>query len=296
MQFFLFYMNCCRGVTTAVKIARIINNNVISSTDDRGKEVVVMGKGIGFQKKAGDEVASEKIEKIFSLPEESRNQFETLLKDMPYEHMQLAEEIIHYATEALGKKLNKNIYITLTDHLNYAIERKKQGVELQNAFLWEIQKFYQKEYQIGLHALAIVKERIGVELSVDEAGFLALHVVNAEMDADLKQSVTMPGVIKDILNIIKYTMGKDLDENSLSYERLVTHLKFFLQRVIKKEAYPNKSDIMCQTIREHCPDEWGCACKIRDYINNKFSHETSEEELMYLTVHINRVTRTEENA
>lgn len=274
-------------------IARIINNNVISSTDERGREVVVMGKGIGFQKKPGDEVASEKIEKVFFLPVESASQFEMLLKDMPYEHMQLAEEIIHYATEELGKKLNKNIYITLTDHLNYAIERKKQGVELQNAFLWEIQKFYQKEYQIGLHALSIVKERIGVELSVDEAGFLALHVVNAEMDADLKQSVTMPGAIKDILNIIKYTMGKEIDENSLSYERLVTHLKFFLQRVIKQEAYPNKDDDMCKTIREHCQEEYGCAVKIQEYIRAKFGYDTSEEELMYLTVHINRVTRAE---
>lgn len=277
-----------------MKIVRIINNNVISSIGERGKEVVVMGKGIGFQRKPGDEIAPEKVEKIFSLPRESTSQFEILLKDMPYEHIQVAEEIIHYAAESLGWKLNKNIYITLTDHLSYAIERQKQGVEVQNAFLWEIKKFYQKEYQIGLHALEIVKERIGVELSLDEAGFLALHVVNAEMDADLKQSVTMPGVIKDILNIIKYTMGKELDENSLSYERLVTHLKFFLQRVIKKEAYPNKGDIMCKTIRENCPDEWECACKIRDYVNNKFSHDTSEEELMYLTVHINRVTRMEE--
>lgn len=279
-----------------MKIVRIINNNVISSIDERGKEVVVMGKGIGFQRKAGEEIDSDKIEKVFSLPEESTSQFETLLKEIPYEHIQVAEEIIHYATEQLGRKINKNIHITLTDHLSYAIERKKQGVELQNAFLWEIQKFYQKEYQIGLHALEIVKERIGVELSVDEAGFLALHVVNAEMDADIKQSVTMPGVIKDILNIIKYTMGKELDENSLSYERLVTHLKFFLQRVIKKEPYPNKDDLMCKTIRECCSEEYACACKILEYVKAKFGYDTSEEELMYLTVHINRVTRMAESA
>lgn len=274
-----------------MEIVRIINNNVISSIDERGKEVVVMGKGIGFQRKAGEKIAEEKIEKIFSLPEESTSQFEILLKDMPYEHIQVAEEIIHYAAEQLERKINKNIYITLTDHLSYAIERKKQGVELQNAFLWEIQKFYQKEYQIGLHALEIVKERIGIELSLDEAGFLALHVINAEMDADIKQSASMPGVIKDILNIIKYTMGQELDENSLSYERLVTHLKFFLQRVVKREEYPNKDEVMCKTIREHCPEEYGCACKIQEYVKAKFSYDTSEEELMYLTVHINRVAR-----
>lgn len=274
-----------------MKIVRIINNNVISSIDERGKEVVVMGKGIGFQRKVGEEIPSDKIEKVFSLPAENTSQFETLLKEIPYEHIQIAEEIIHYATDQLGKKINKNIYITLTDHLSYAIERKQQGVELQNVFLWEIQKYYQKEYQIGLHALEIVKERIGVELSNDEAGFLALHVVNAEMDVDMKQSVTLPGVIKDILNIIKYTMGRELDEHSLSYERLVTHLKFYLQRVIKKESYPCNDEMMCKTIREHCQEEYECARKIADYVKAKFGYNTSEEELMYLTVHINRVAR-----
>lgn len=276
-----------------MKIVRVINNNVISSVDERGNEIVVMGKGIGFGKKPQDVIEDCKVEKIFSLPSESTSQFETLLKDIPYENIRLAEEIIGYAKEELGKNLSKNIYITLTDHLNYAIERKRQGIELQNAFLWEIRKYYQKEYQIGLHAIAMVKERIAVELSEDEAGFIAVHLLNAEMDADLKQSVTMPGTIKDIINIIKYAMGREIDENSLSYERLVTHLKFFLQRVIKQETYPNRDEVMCKTMREHCPKEYECAGKIKDYVKAKFGHETSEEELMYLTIHINRVTRTE---
>lgn len=276
-----------------MKILKIINNNIVSSVNEEGKEVVVMGKGIGFRKKPGDEIEKAAVEKIFSLPKESTSQFEELVADIPYEHMQLAEEIIKYARESLGVKLNKNIYITLTDHLSYAIERSKEGIVVHNAFLWEIQKFYQKEYQVGVDALAIVKERVGAELPEDEAGFIALHLVNAEMDADLKQSVTMPGMIKDILNIIRYTVGRELDENTLSYERLVTHLKFFLQRIIKKEAYPDKDDTMCKTIFEHCPEEYGCAVKIKEYVKKKLGYDTSQEELMYLTMHINRVSRAE---
>lgn len=146
--------------TPDMRILKVINNNVICSLDENQQEVVIMGKGIGFQKKKGEEVETEKIEKIFRIPRESSSQFEQLVRDMPYAHMQLAEQVIAYAKEHLGKHLNKNIYITLTDHLNFAVERIKQGAEFQNALLWEIQKFYHEEYQIGLKAIEMVKDRM----------------------------------------------------------------------------------------------------------------------------------------
>lgn len=274
-----------------MKILKIINNNIVSSVDQRGKEVVVMGRGIGFKKKPGEEISLAAVEKIFILPQESTNRFMELVADIPYEHMQLAEEIIHYAGKTLGKKLSRNIYITLTDHLNYAIERKKQGIEVHNALLWEIQKFYPKEYAVGLRALGMVKEKTkGIELPVDEAAFIALHLVNAEMDTDMRQSVPVPGMIKDILSIVRYTVGGELDEESFAYERLVTHLKFFLQRIIKGETYQDDDENMRRTIREHCPEEYGCALKIKEYVKSKMGHETTEDELVYLALHINRVS------
>lgn len=273
-----------------MRILKIINNNIVSSVDQRGKEVVVMGRGIGFKKRPGEDIDLASVEKIFILPEESTSRFEELVADIPYEHMQLAEEIIYYAKKTLGKKLSKNIYITLTDHLNYAIERRKQGIDVHNALLWEIQKFYPREYAAGLHALDMVKEKTGgIELPVDEAAFIALHFVNAEMDTDMKQSASMPGMIKDILNIIRYMTGQDLDEKTLAYERLITHLKFYLQRVVKNETYQEDDEEIQKTIREHCPEEYECALKIKDYVMAKIGHETTEEELIYLTIHINRV-------
>ena len=158
-----------------MQILRVINNNVISSLDDEKREVVVMGKGVGFQKKAGDLVDASRIEKIFQLPKEHTNQYERLVSNMPYEHIKMAEEIIQYAARTLKRHLNKNIYITLTDHLDCAIERQKQGTVFQNALLWEIRKFYEEEFQIGCRAVALVKEKTGVELPEDEAGFIALR-------------------------------------------------------------------------------------------------------------------------
>lgn len=274
-----------------MKVLKVINNNVISSMDESNKEVVVMGKGIGFQKKTGDQIEQEKIEKIFHLSAENRTQFEMLVADMPYDHMYLAKEIIQYASQSLKTKLNKNIYITLTDHLNFAIERKKQGIAFENALLWEIKKFYREEYQIGQKAIEMVKEQIGIELPEEEAGFIALHIVNAQMNGEIKQSLGMTGMIKDMINIVRYTFGVELDETSLSYERFVTHLKFFIQRAVRGECYDNEDPDFNLGLQNKYPQEYNCALRLKDYMSKKIDYVVTDEEIVYLTTHIARVIR-----
>lgn len=166
-----------------MKILKVINNNVVSSVDDREREIIVLGKGIGFQKSSGDDIQQDRIEKIFQLSTAANSQFEKLVEEIPYEYIKYTDEIVKEATEVLGRKLNRNIYITLTDHLHFAIERYRKNILFQNALLWEIKKFYSVEYTVGLHAVAMIKEKEGIELSADEAAFIALHIVNAEMDA-----------------------------------------------------------------------------------------------------------------
>ena len=275
-----------------MRIIRILNNNVVSSLDEKNSEIVVMGKGIGFQKKQGEEIEDAKIEKIFRMPHTNASQFERLVEEMPYEQVKVADEIIGYAKDTLGKKLNKNIYITLTDHLNFALERQKQGITFQNALLWEIERFYNIEFQIGCKAIEIIKERLNVELTKDEAGFFALHIVNAEMDiGDMHQAMEMPGIIKDILNIVKYTFGIEIDENTLSYERFITHLKFFVQRAVTNQCYPTDDEEFVKSQINKFPQAYGCAVRIKEYMQKKMQYDTGEEELMYLTMHISRIVR-----
>ena len=279
------------GVTGGMKVSKVINNNVVSSVDEKGKEIIVMGKGIGFQKKSGDTIEDARVEKVFHLPSESMTQFESLVADMPYAHVEVAREIIEYARKTLDRHLNKNIYITLTDHLNFAIERKKQNISFQNALLWEIKKFYHEEYAVGLHAVEMVKERLGVELAEDEAGFMALHIVNAEMDGHIQNTMHATSMIKDILNIVQYSFGISLDESTLSYERFMTHLKFFVQRAVQGQCYEEDDAAFNRSIRETYPEAYKCAVKIKEYMERKMDHVVTEEELTYLTVHIRRITK-----
>lgn len=272
-----------------MQIIKVINNNVISSEDDKGKEIVVMGKGIGFGKKAGEEIEETKIEKVFSLPDESTSQFMQVVKDMPYEYIRTAELVIAYARETLGYHLSKNIYVTLTDHLGYAIERKRQGIVVANELSWEMKKFYNAEFQVGLKALDIVKQELDVELPEDEAGFIAMHLVNAQMGGQMNQSRNMPAMIKDILNIVRYTFQVELDEKSLSYERFVTHLRFFVQRVISREDSERNDEEFDQLIADRFPRSYECAQKIKSYMKKKLDYEVSDVEVSYLAVHIHRV-------
>lgn len=275
-----------------MKITKVINNNVVSSIDENGNEIVVMGRGIAFQKKVEDEIDEDRIQKVFTLNQDTSNMFEELIKGMPYENILLAEKIIALASSKLNRNLNKGIYITLTDHLNYAIERSKQGLHFENALLWEIKKFYTSEYQIGLDALELVKEDLGIELAQDEAGFIALHIVNAQIDGDMRESVTMPKMIKDILNIVRLTFDVTLDDTTLSYERFVTHIKFFLHRMIKGESYDVGDEKFNEMIEQTYFKEYNCALRIQNYVQKNTGHEVSNEELIYLTTHINRILRS----
>lgn len=272
-----------------MKIVKVINNNVVSSMDNQQREIIVLGKGIGFQKSSGDEIQEERVEKIFQLSTAVNSQFERLVSEIPYEYIKYTDEIVKEAGKVLGSQLNRNIYITLTDHLHFAIERHRRNILFQNALLWEIKKFYSREFAVGQYAAAMIKEKEGIELSEDEAGFIAIHIVNAEMDGGMEQTANAPEMLQDMLNIVKYTFHIALDEESLSYEWFVTHLKFFIQRAINHSYYPAEEHELYELYRRKCPKAYACAKKIRRYMEEKTETLVTDEEVMYLTVHISRV-------
>ena len=272
-----------------MKIVKVLGNNAVSSFDEQGHEVIVAGRGVGFHVSSGDEVNMELVTKVYSLNGEERYYFQELVKNMPVENIQCANEIISYAEMSLGKKLNDYIYITLTDHLNFALERHRNGLEFKNALLWEIKQFYHHEFMIGLEAIDMIQEQLGVRLPEDEAGFLALHIVNAELGTDMPQSIAMTQTIQDILNIIKYHFHIVLNENTLQYERFLTHLKFFLQRAVKDQYYTTEDQEFCDLVLRKYADAHRCVLKIMEYMRVKMNHEVTKEEEMYLTVHIKRI-------
>ncbi|WP_207695885.1 beta-glucoside operon transcriptional antiterminator [Enterococcus sp. DIV0212c] len=276
-----------------MEVKKVINNNIVKSLDVDGHEVLVMGKGIGFKKTIGDVIDDTLVEKVYtSNADISTNKLTQLLSNVRLEHLQVANEIIGFAKVSLGKKLNENIYLTLTDHIDYAIERHNSGLPVRNALLWEIKRFYNHEYLIGKEALNMISNRLNIVLPEDEAGFIALHIVNAELDlSQVSQVSEMTKVIQKIINIVKYHYKTDLDEYTLNYERFITHLKFFVQRLFSGiELDKDKDEGFLFMLKEKYQEEYLCALKIREYIGKEFGRDLQEDEMIYLTIHIRRIT------
>ena len=272
-------------------IEKVINNNIISAYEKSGAEVIVMGRGIGFKKKQGEVVPADQISKIFRIKSRTlTEQFKELLANMPLERVRISDEIISHAKDHLKLKLNQSIYVTLTDHINFAIERVSQGIEPQNALLWEIKRFYPQEFQLGIYALELIQDRLGILLPEDEAGFIALHFVNAEYGTDIRDAVKFPDQMQAIVDIVEHDLGILLDESSLHYERFMTHIKFLIQRIYRKELLSSEDRELSLMMQRKYPREYECSVKVAEYIMQATGSRLSEEEIMYLSVHIRRVT------
>ncbi|MCI8630571.1 MAG: PRD domain-containing protein [Firmicutes bacterium] len=275
-----------------MKIGKILNNNVVVIYQGK-TEKIVMGCGIAFKKKVGDSIDENNIDKVFALENKDTNtKLQQLLKDIPMEYVEVSEKIIEYARTKAERNLNDFIYITLLDHMHMAIIRQREGICVKNIMLWDIKKFYREEFQIGLKALDIIEEAFDVRLPEDEAGFIALHIVNAQMDDNyngIQKIGEVTKLIHQIVNIVKYHFQMKFDEESVYYHRFVTHLKFFALRLFQKNNYEGQQDEdLLALVKTKYQSAYECTLKITSYIASSYSYTVSEEEQLYLTIHIEK--------
>lgn len=273
-------------------ISKVLNNNVVTIKNEDNQESVVMGRGIAFQKKKGDEIDEEKIDKIFVLKNKSINdKLITLVNDIPAEYLEVSEEVIKYAEEMLNTKLNENIYLTLTDHISFSINRYNNNLEMKNVMLWDIKRLHKPEFDIGIKALKIIKDKTDISLPEDEAASIAMHILNGELNQDMPQIVDIINLINEVLKIVKYHFNIDFDEESINYYRFITHLKFFAQRMVNGKYYEDDDNELFEIIRLKYPKSYECTKKIEGFIKQKFNSQLTKEEKLYLIVHTARVVK-----
>ena len=272
-------------------IQKIYNNNIVLVMDKESKkELVLTGCGIGFQKKIGQDVDKSKIEKKFITEDEIfTNKIIKLAKEVDEDIFNISSKIIEYAQNYLNTELDEYIYASLTDHISFAFKRYEEKVEIKNDLLYEIRRIHKKEFEIGKWAINYIEKEYNVKFPIDEAGFIAMHIVNANYKESTSESFLMTKILKDILNIIRYYYSIEFEENDFNYDRLITHLKFFASRLIKKEVLENKDNELINIIKLQYKDAYNCACKIKEFIENNHEYIVSEDEILYLTLHINRV-------
>ncbi|MDU2491936.1 MAG: PRD domain-containing protein [Clostridium celatum] len=275
-----------------MEIVKVMNNSLVFVKNDDNNEIIVMGKGIGFMKKAGEFIDSSKIEKIFTLKDdEAKKNYFRAMEDVSSEYVDVTNDIVKYASDILNCKLNDNVFISLIDHISFAIERFNKNISLQNRLLWEVKKFYPNEFKVGIYAVNKINDVLGVKLPEEEAGNIAFHIVNAQTEnSEMENTILMIKMMKDILNIIKYHLDVKLDKESLNYSRFITHLQFFLQRVIEGKVADSKNSFILTQVESQYPEKVNCARSIKSYVEKLLNIEVGDDEILYLAMHIIRVS------
>ncbi len=275
-----------------MKIAKILNNNVVIVIAEDGREQVVMGRGLAFQKRVNDSVDAGQVEKVFALQSNAlTGRLSELFSDIPLEVITTTELIIHAAKDQLGQKLHESVFVALCDHCHFALERHSQGISVPNVLKWEIKTLYPREYALGMSALDMIEKRLKVRLPEDEAGFIALHLVNAQLGGDITEVSHVTAFMQEVLQIVKYRLKLDYVPDSLSYNRFVNHLKFFAQRMLGKKGVVSEDETLHDVVREKYPAAYQCAVIVDKHIQQKYRYALSSEERMFLTIHIERIRR-----
>ncbi len=272
-------------------IKKIFNNNALLAEDNQLNEIILMGKGIAFQKKNGDIVDENLIQKRFVFDtSELKHKFKQLFNEIPVQYLELSSSIIDLAQKELNTEFDSNIYIALSDHIMYAIHRYKEKQRLKNVLLWEIKKFYPKEFKIACKALNLILYETQIKMDEDEAGYIAMHFVNAQQKGEnIEQTIRITKMAEDILHIVEYHYQIKLDENSLNYTRFVTHIHYFARRLFSNEISPEGEDSLFEQIKIRYPDAYQCTLKVRNYIDQCYHIWITKEEMVYFMLHINRV-------
>lgn len=277
-----------------MRINKVLNNNVVVVKEGQ-EEIIVMGSGLAFGKRKNDLINPEKIEKVFVMKDKNEyEKFTQMLNMLPEAHISLAEQIITYAEKKLKASLNEHVHVALADHLSFAIERIKQGFSLHNKLLHEIKALYPAEFEIGKWAVDWVFEKTGVRLPEDEAGHLALHIHTAKMNASTMNEVMNTTVIlHELISLIENTLQVKVEEDSISYQRLMTHLNFALRRVVENEPFQDVDPDMHALVKEKYSRSYQTALQLRDHVKERLEQALPASELVYLTLHIQRIDKKE---
>lgn len=282
-------------------ISKVLNNNVVIALKDDGTELVLMGTGLGFQKKVGSHIDDEKIQKTFELKGDLDSlRVEEMLSEIPEDIIEMSYRVLKMSKEKLNKEINETAFLSFADHLYTAIQRNSKGIEIKNFLLWDIKRFFPKELEIAKRAIAWVNEEMNTNLSEDEAGFLTLHIVNAEIDNSSEDAIKLTQLIEEILTTIKYTLKINFVEQDIYFQRFITHLRFFSERVIRASDGEHEEDNRVESelfelITTKYKEAYIATKKVVELLANRWNYEVSPDEQVYITIHLARIMDKSKN-
>lgn len=270
-----------------MKITKKLNNNVALAVDGNGKELVVFGRGVGFPAMPYELTDLSKIQRTFY---DVKSNYIQLATSLPEDMIMLSADIVELAQASLACNLNPNLTFTLADHISFAVERFINGIELNTPLAYDVAHFYPREMKLGRQALEMIREQKKIGLPPNEAINIALHLVNGELEnSDMCSTLRDTQVIQDITELIEQELGIVLDTASFNYSRFIMHLRYLLQRLDQDDQEDNGIGSAMRLTCIKYPRVYACTLKVRDYLVRQSGRHCSEDEMLYLFMHINRL-------
>lgn len=280
---------------SSITVAKVLNNNVIIAQHPQYAEVVVIGKGIGFNRKARDHINLSSVEKMFILrSQEEQEQYKQLLPQVDEKLIEIVQEIVLHIMNSSRQPLNEHIHIALTDHISFAIRRYEQNIPIHNPFLYETKEIYPEEYKMAEYAIERINEAMGVALPLDEVGFVALHIVSALSNRQISEVREHSILIADLVGLVENNLDYQIPRDSLDYSRLVTHLRFVLERLRRGESVKETSTLDGLMKREY-PEMYMLAWKLTKIIEQRVRIPVYPAEVSYLTIHLQRLAQKKDD-
>jgi transcriptional antiterminator len=270
-------------------ISKILNNNVLIADHPSFEEVVLIGKGIGFNRKQGDSIDTDSVDKLFVLKNEKEQ--ENYIKLLPFIDNE-TQEVIILAIDLIKQRmhvpLNEHIHVALTDHLMFAISRTTKGLEITNPFLVETKTLYRHEYEVAADVVRLINEKSGVLLPQGEVGFIALHIHSAITNKNLSDINQYSQLVGRLVGMVEEQFQIEIDKESVDYMRLVRHLRFTIERVIKGERVEEPEKI-ATLLKQEYPLCYNLSWKLIKVMQQTLKSKVFDAEAVYLTLHLQRI-------
>lgn len=283
-----------RSVADPVRRAvhKVLNNNVVISIDETGRERVLMGRGLGFQLKPDDLIDPAKVEKTFILDEGAAGEKERqMLVDVPYPIIEAAGRAVDDAERMLGRALGRRLTVPVIDHIHFVLERLDRGMRIPATAMPELRILHPQEFAAAQHMASSISTALGRELPPEEAVFLTMHVLNATRDEPNGTAALLFRRVQHVITTVEAGLGVELDVDSPDYARFILHVQFLLQRLVTRTMLRSSDSSFFDFAKRSYPRSYDIAQHVKAYVREATGSELTDEEVLYLVVHVERLAQ-----
>ncbi|GAA2079572.1 PRD domain-containing protein [Microbacterium hatanonis] len=280
-----------RGASRAGTVVhKVLNNNVVVSIDESGRERILMGRGLGFQLKPTDTVDPAKVEKTFVLDDGADgDRARRLLTDVPYAIVEAVTSAVDEAERMLQRDLGRRLPLAVIDHIQYVIERLDQGIRIPTTSMPELRVLHPQEFAAAERMAVAISASLERELPAEESVFLTMHLLNATRDEPNGTAALLFRRVQHVVATVESGLGVELDVESPDYARFVLHVQFLLQRLVSRSMLRGSDTSFFEFAKQRYPRSYAIAVGVKGYVLAATESELTDEELLYLIVHVERL-------